>query len=148
MRVDSINNYSKPNFGAIVLRDSKAFSDTLLSAVEQKTRGKFNSEVLKGKRLIDEVIKSDFDTPKLMNRFNKLVKSQEKNPVNIYVDLFTPEDEIPLDAEGWFQKATVGKMKFSQPTTQFFGLPVESRIAFLEKACFVANIMNFLGIKK
>lgn len=123
--------------------------------VEEKTKGRkgggFKSESLADKRLLDEVIKYDYKTPKLKETYKNLVKSQKNNPVNIYIDLFHREEEIPLHPSGWFQKATVGegilKKTFKQPTTYLFD-PPPSPINFLKKACAYANILNFFKLGK
>lgn len=154
MQVQSINQ-NNITFGAIILRDERGFSKEFCDIIEEKTKGKkgggFKSESLADKRLIDEVIKYDFQTPKLQDTYNKLVASQEKNPVNIYIDLFTADkNEIPLHPSGWFQKATVGKgilkRTFKQATTYFDTPP--SPIEFLKKACLYANILKFFRLGK
>ena len=138
-------------FGAIILMDERRFSKKFCDDIEAKTKGRhgggFKSESLAGKRLIDEVIKNDYNTPELQETYKKLVESQKKNPVNIYIDLFTAEKgEIPLYAGGWFQKATVGNATFKQATTYFNTPP--SPIKFLKRACTYANVLNFFRLGK
>ncbi len=150
MQVQKINS-NQTNFKAIILRDDRSFSKEFCDQIEEKTKnrkgGGFKSETLADKRLIDEVIKHDYNTPKLQEEYKRLVESQKNNPVNIYIDLFTADKgEIPLYAGGWFQKATVGKRTFKQATTYFDTPP--SPIKFLKKACFYANILKFLRFGK
>ena len=142
-------------FGAIILKDERGFSKEFCDMIEGKTKdrkdGGFKSKSLADKRLIDEVIKYDYKTPKLQDTYNKLVMSQEKNPVNIYIDLFTADkSEIPLQPSGWFQKATVGKgilkRTFKQATTYFDTPP--SPIKFLKKACLYADLLKFFRLGK
>ena len=152
MKVPAID-HNKMTFGAIILRDERSFSKEICDIIEEKTKGRkgggFKSESLADKRLIDEVIKYDFNTPKLQEQYKRLVLSQEKNPVNIYIDLYTADkNEIPLHPSGWFQKATVGtgslKKTFKQATTYVYTSP--SPIKFLKKACLYADILNFLKL--
>ena len=148
MQVQSINKCNL-KFGAIILRDERGFSKEFCDTIEEKTKGRkgggFKSESLADKRLIDEVIKYDFKTPALQDTYNKLVRSQKNNPVNIYIDLFTADkNEIPLQPSGWFQKATVGngifRRTFKQATTYFDTPP--NPIKFLKRACLYANILK------
>lgn len=155
MRIDRTSSYNcQQSFGAIILRDKRCFPKELCSLVEEKVAARygsrrFKSEDLAGKRLIDEVIKFDFNTPELQDTFKKLVESQKNNPVNVYVDLFTAHPpEIPLDPSGWYQKATVGKLTFKQPTEESLFFETASPISFLERACTYANILKFLGFKR
>ena len=138
-------------FGKIILRDEKSFPREFLEMIEEKTNarhGGFKAEELADKRLIDEVIKFDYNTPRLRDTYKKLVESQESNPVNIYIDLFTADkSEIPLHPSGWFQKATVGRLTFKQPTEAYFPMQVNP-IKFLKKACMWANILNFFRLGK
>ena len=143
-KINSSNNQT--SFGAIILRDNRSFSKALCDQVEEMTRGRngdgFKSESLADKRLIDEVIKYDYNTPKLQETYKNLVESQKNNPVDIYIDLFTADkNEIPLYPSSWFQKATVGKKEFKQATTYYFSPP--SPIKFLKRACLYANILKF-----
>ena len=141
-----IQQISNQNFGAIVLRDSKFIPKNLLRQAETLSNGKFQASSLEGKRLIDEVIKNDFNTPALRARYNELVNSQKDNPANIYIDLFTADKyEIPLHPDGWFQKATVGPFTFKQQTV-YFETP-QSPIRFLEIACKYADFLKSLGYK-
>lgn len=147
-KISSINNNT--SFGAIILRDNRSFPRTLCDDVEAKTKGRkgggFKS-TLADKRLIDEVIKNDYNTPNLKETYTRLVESQKNNPVNIYIDLFTADkNEIPLHPSGWFQKATVGKRTFKQATTYFNNPP--SPINFLKRACLYANILKFFRFGK
>lgn len=148
MQVPKIQN-NRTTFGKIILRDNTRFSKSLCDFVEEKAKehahGSFKSESLADKRLIDEVIKYDFNTPELKKAYEFLVLDQANNPVNIYVDLFPREGEIPLHPSGWFQKATVGegilKRTFKQATWYLDTPPC--KIKFLQRACRYADILNF-----
>ena len=155
MRVPAINNQSnKTNFGAIILRDDTSFPKGLCDFVEENTKehahGGFKSESVADKRLIEEVIKYDFNTPELKDTYQRLVLSQENNPVNVYIDLFTKDGEIPLHPSGWFQKATVGEgileRTFKQATWYLDTPP--SKISFLKRACMYADFLNFFKLFK
>ena len=102
------------------------------------------------KELFDEVIKYDFNTPELKEKYKRLVLDQESNPVNIYLDLFPREGEIPLHPSGWFQKATVGegilKRTFKQATWYLDTPP--NKIKFLQRACLYADILKFFRLGK
>ena len=139
------------SFGAIILRDNRSFSKSFCDEVEEKTKGikgdGFKSESLAGKRLIEEVIKYDYNTPELKEAYDYLVAKQADNPVNIYIDLFTADkNEIPIHPSGWFQKATVGKRTFKQATVYFNTPP--SPIKFLKRACLYADILKFFRFGK
>ena len=148
MQVPRVQN-NNTTFGSIILRDKTSFPKSLCDFVEAKAKehahGGFKSESLADKRLIDEVIKYDFNTPELREKYKRLVLDQESNPVNIYLDLFPREGEIPLHPSGWFQKATVGegflKRIFKQATWYLDTPP--SKIKFLERACLYADILKF-----
>ncbi len=156
MKVQAINtnNYqqNKPNFKAIIYRDSNNFPDKVLDQVAEsiaerekiQPRGrKFDPEKIRSNNLYDRVIASDYDTPELKERYAELVEQQKNNPINIYIDLFSQEGDIPLQADEWFQKAKVGGLVFRQTVT----VP-ESRIAFLERACKWANFLKVLNKAK
>ena len=153
MQVQRVQN-NNTTFGKIILRDNTRFSKSLCDFVEAKAKehahGGFKSESLADKRLIDEVIKYDFNTPELKEKYKRLVLDQESNPVNIYIDLFPREGEIPLHPSGWFQKATVGegilKRTFKQATWYLDTPP--SKIKFLQRACWYADILKFFGFGK
>ena len=153
MQVQRIQN-NNTSFGKIILRDNTRFSKGLCDFVEKKAKehahGGFKSESLADKRLIDKVIKYDFNTPELKEKYKRLVLDQESNPVNIYLDLFPREGEIPLHPSGWFQKATVGdgilKRTFKQATWYLDTPP--SKIKFLQRACWYADILKFFGFGK
>ena len=153
MQVQRVQN-NNTSFGKIILRDNTRFSKSLCDFVEAKAKehahGGFKSESLADKRLIDEVIKYDFNTPELKEKYKRLVLDQESNPVNIYIDLFPREGEIPLHPSGWFQKATVGegilKRTFKQATWYLDTPP--SKIKFLQRACWYADILKFFGFGK
>ena len=153
MQVPAINtnNYqqNKPSFKAIIYRDSNNFPDKVLDQVAEsiaerekiQPRGrKFDPEKIRSNNLYDRVIESDYDTPELKERYAELVEQQKNNPINIYIDLFSQEGDIPLQADEWFQKAKVGVLVFRQTVT----VP-ESRIAFLERACKWANFLKYLN---
>ena len=153
MKVQAINtnNYqqNKPSFKAIIYRDSNNFPDKVLDQVAEsiaerekiQPRGrKFDPEKIRSNNLYDRVIESDYDTPELKERYAELVEQQKNNPINIYIDLFSQEGDIPLQADEWFQKAKVGVLVFRQTVT----VP-ESRIAFLERACKWANFLKYLN---
>ena len=159
MKVQSINNrdkynyqQNKPNFKAIIYRDSNNFPDKVLDQVAEgiaereklQPRGrKFDPEKIRGNNLYERVIESDYDTPELKERYAELVEQQKNNPINIYIDLFSQDGDIPLQADEWFQKAKVGGLVFRQTVT----VP-ESRIAFLERACKWANFLKVLNKAK
>ncbi len=156
MKVQAINTniyqQNKPNFKAIIYRDSNNFPDKVLDQVAEsiaerekfQPRGrKFDPEKIRGNNLYDRVIESDYDTPELKERYAELVEQQKNNPINIYIDLFSQEGDIPLDADEWFQKAKVGGLVFRQTVTT-----PESRIAFLERACKWANFLKVLNKAK
>ena len=159
MKVQAINNrgkynyqQSKPSFKAIIYRDSNNFPDKVLDQVAEsiaerekiQPRGrKFDPEKIRSNNLYDRVIESDYDTPELKERYAELVEQQKNNPINIYIDLFSQEGDIPLHADEWFQKAKVGGLVFRQTVT----IP-ESRIAFLERACKWANFLKVLNKAK
>ena len=156
MKVQAINtnNYqqNKPNFKAIIYRDSNNFPDKVLDQVAEsiaerekiQPRGrKFDPEKIRSNNLYDRVIASDYDTPELKERYAELVEQQKNNPINIYIDLFSQDGDIPLQADEWFQKAKVGGLVFRQTVT----VP-ESRIAFLERACKWANFLKVLNKAK
>ena len=90
-----------------------------------------------------KIIESDYNTPELKERYAELVEQQKNNPINIYIDLFSQDGDIPLQADEWFQKAKVGGLVFRQTVT----VP-ESRIAFLERACKWANFLKYLNKAK
>ena len=156
MKVQAINNrgkynyqQNKPSFKAIIYRDSNNFPDKVLDQVAEsiaerekiQPRGrKFDPEKIRGNNLYDRVIASDYDTPELKERYAELVEQQKNNPINIYIDLFSQDGDIPLQADEWFQKAKVGGLVFRQTVT----VP-ESRIAFLERACKWANFLKVLN---
>ena len=151
MQVQRVQN-NNITFGKIILRDNTRFPKSLCDFVEEKAKehahGGFKSESLADKRLIDEVIKYDFNTPELKETYKRLVLDQESNPVNIYLDLFSKEGEIPLHPSGWFQKATVGegilKRTFKQATWYLDTPP--SKIKFLQRACLYADILKFFRL--
>ena len=156
MQVPAINtnNYqqNKPSFKALIYRDSNNFPDKVLDQVAEsiaerekiQPRGrKFDPEKIRSNNLYDRVIASDYNTPKLKERYAKLVEQQKNNPINIYIDLFSQDGDIPLQADEWFQKAKVGGLVFRQTVT----VP-ESRIAFLERACKWANFLKVLNKAK
>ena len=152
MQVQRVQN-NNTTFGKIILRDNTRFSKSLCDFVEAKAKehahGGFKSESLADKRLLDEVIKYDFNTPELKEKYKRLVLDQESNPVNIYIDLFTADkNEIPLHPSGWFQKATVGegilKRTFKQATWYLDTPP--SKIKFLQRACRYADILYFFRL--
>lgn len=141
MRIQAVDNQC---FGKIILRDNRVIPSNILHQAQEATNGKFHAEELEGRRLINEVIKNDYNTPALWSTYKNLVESQENNPVNIYLDLFLPDEEIPLFASGWFQKATVRNKTFKQRTTYFAGIEKQpSPIKFLERACRYANFLKF-----
>ncbi len=143
MKISPINNQT---FGAIVLRDKRVLPAELLKQVEEVSNGKFHANSLENKSLIKEVIRNDYNTSSLWGRWNELVNSQKNNPVNIYLDLFSPDEEIPLYASGWYQKATVHNKTFKQQFIYF--QKQQSPIKFLERACKYANFLKFLGYKQ
>ncbi len=149
MQVQKVQNQT--TFGAIILRDNRSFSKSFCDKIEAATKGRkgggFKSESLADKRLIDEVIKHDYNTSNLQEEYQRLIESQKNNPINIYIDLFTADKgEIPLQPSNWFQKATVGKMTFKQPTTYWDTPP--SPIRFLKRACVYADILKFFRFGK
>ena len=156
MKIQAISSnkyqHSKPNFKAIIYRESNNFPDKVLDQVAEgiaereklQPRGrKFDPEKIRGNNLYDRVIESDYNTPELKERYAELVEQQKNNPINIYIDLFSQEGDIPLQADEWFQKAKVGGLVFRQTVT----VP-ESRIAFLERACKWANFLKVLNKAK
>ena len=150
MQVPKISN-SNATFGAIILRDNRSFSKKFCDSIEEMTKDRngdgFKSESLANKKLIEEVIKYDYNTPELKEEYRQLVESQKNNPINIYIDLFTADkNEIPLHPSGWYQKATVGKRTFKQGTTYFITPP--SPIKFLKRACLYANILRLFKYGK
>ena len=156
MKIQAIssNKYQhiKPNFKAIIYRESNNLPNQLLDSVagaiaereKIQPRGrKFDPEKIRGNNLYERVIESDYNTPKLKERYAELVEQQKNNPINIYIDLFSQDGDIPLQADEWFQKAKVGGLVFRQTVT----VP-ESRIAFLERACKWANFLKVLNKAK
>ena len=155
MKIPSVSNsYRSTNttFGAIIYCDSNNFPDEVLDQVAKgisdrekiQPRGRnFDPEKIRGNNLYKRVIESDYNTPKLKERYAKLVEQQKNNPINIFIDLFSQDGDIPLQADEWFQKAKVGGLVFRQTTT----VP-ESRIAFLERACKWANFLKYLNKAK
>lgn len=155
MKIPSVSNsYQSTNtaFGAIIYRNSNNFPDKVLDQVVEciserekiQPRGrKFDPEKIRGNNLYKRVIESDYNTPKLKERYAKLVEQQKNNPINIFIELFSQDGDIPLQADEWFQKAKVGGLVFRQTTT----FP-ESRIAFLERACKWANFLKVLNKAK
>ena len=155
MKIPSISNCyqsTNTNFKAIIYRDSNNFPDKVLDKVAEgisdrekiQPKGrKFAPEKIRGNNLYQMVIEGDYNTPKLKERYAELVEQQKNNPIDIYIDLFSKEGDIPLQADEWFQKAKVGGLVFRQTTT----VP-ESRIAFLERACKWANFLKYLNKAK
>ena len=151
--ISDLNNRNiNTAFGAIIYRASNNLPNQLLDKAAEaiaerekiQPRGrKFDPEKIRGNSLYERVIESDYDTPKLKERYAKLVEQQKNNPINIFIDLFSQDGDIPLQAEDWFQKAKVGGLVFRQTTT----FP-ESRIAFLERACKWANFLKYLNKAK
>jgi len=141
MQVNRVNN---TNFGKIILDCRNPIpAQYLFSAKDTLDKNRpdndFNPMNFLNGELLPKVIESDYNTPKLQKRFEKLVKSQENNPHNIHLDVFLyDESEIPLYPEGWYQKATVGDKVFLQRLYDFQG----TAISFLEDACKYADKLN------
>lgn len=143
MQVHKINNYcNNVTFGKIILDCKDPIPTNLLFNAEKKLNEIKGTTIdplqfLQG-NLLPKVIETDYNTPKLMNRYKELVKSQENNPHDIHLDLFrADEGEIPLYPEGWYQRATVGDKIFPQRVYEFEGTVIQ----FLEDACKYADML-------